>query len=180
LVLTREGEPVHWDVPIWLSSRLCWTWKGTRYTIPVVNGMAQYTDERRNDPNEFGFMVDLPSENGVTVSVTYDPQPDYPVSEQVSIHIDVRHPDHGELCDAWIERAEFSDGVRYWVEYDPLCAGAACDREGCSCRVPKAWMEFVTDGPPQIMERLAWLGSLPIRLPNLARVRPGGGGSSDG
>lgn len=157
------GDSHTWAVPVPLGSRLLWRYEDRNWSIPNVKVESIYTDQRRLDLDN-GWMAVLPTENGVEVSLSYDPQPDYPENERLSLHISVRHPEFDHRIDARIERFEVpGEGVRYWVEYDPDCMGDACVGP-CSCTgLDHAWSEYVTS-PQHILDRLAWLGSLPIKV----------------
>lgn len=153
-----------WPAPVPLGSRILWRYEDRNWSISNVKVESIYTDERRLDLDN-GWMATLPTENGVEVLLAYDPQPEYPASEHLALHIGVRHPEFGHLIDGKIGRGQFSDGAHYWVEYDPDCMGDECSGP-CTCtQLDHAWFEYVTS-PQHILDRLAWLGSLPIRLPD--------------
>jgi hypothetical protein len=158
-----------WPVPMVLGSRLCWRWEGQNVTIPLVKVKPVYTDHRAaEDINEYGWMVELPTENGATVELAWDPNPEAPDNPDrlaVSMWLYVRHPEFDYLIDAQIERA---DGATYWIAYDPECDGENC--AGCEHGFNQ-WWEYVT-GPQHVLDRLRWLGSLPLRVKPATRRAP--------
>lgn len=143
-----------WPTPIILGRHLCWFDGAANRTIPIIDVAALWTRPDRQDMNEWGYIATLPTENGATVDLTYDPgEPDSPnqMDERVSLWVSVAHPDDGRLIGAAV--------VDGHLVYDPSCLAEACS--GCSHDTDR-WWEYVTS-PEQVMRLLAWLGSLPIK-----------------
>lgn len=145
-----------WTHPIVLGSRLCWFDGERNVVIPIMDVRPLYTDDRSEDL-EKGYMATLPTENGATVDVTYDPEVVDDKSPMTQ-WLYVRHPEYGYLIDAKVE-----DGH---IVYDPSCLGEKCPGPCRWCGgFDSQWWEYVTS-PGEVMSNLAWLGSLPIKAVN--------------
>lgn len=146
--------PPAWDHPIALGRRLCWYDGENNRTLPIIEVESLYTDER--DLNEFGFHAILPTENGVTVQLTFDPGGEDEESrelvrargEGVTLWLFVKHPVTDKLCAATIR------GDR--AVYDFWCG------DECSCTHEHGgWFEYV-HSVDEVLDRLAHLGRLRI------------------
>lgn len=156
------SDTTTWDAPIPLGQRLCWRWNDENLSIPVLSVTPIYTDERGDDPMKYGYHADLPTENGATISLLYDPEhaPEQPFDEsKVSIWLYVKHPEYGHRIGARLLR---NADANYSITYDPRCMGETCT--ACE-HDAKQWWEYVHDGPVHVMQRLRWLGVLPIKVP---------------
>lgn len=146
-----------WTHPIVLGSRLCWFDGERNVVIPVTDVRPLYTDDRAEDL-EKGYIATLPSENGATIDVTFDPETMGDKS-MLTQWLYVKHPQFGHIIDAAVK-----DGH---IVYDPRCDGEKCVGYCPWCNgVDNQWWEYVTS-PGQVMNNLAWLGSLPIKAVNV-------------
>lgn len=142
-----------WDHPIVLGKRLCWFDGERNRVVPILSVRSLWTNEQQYDL-ENGYHATLPTENGATVDVTYDPGHESTLTDdesRVTQWLYVTHPEYGYLIDAAVK----DDAI----VYDPGCRGAIC--EACD-HSPGHWWEYVFN-VDQIMRNLAWLGSLPIK-----------------
>ena len=140
-----------------LGRRLCWFDGERNRTLPIIDSRPLYTDERAEDPNEWGFFATLPTENGVTVELTVDvgcDDEDRELNrlrgESVSIWLYVKHPETDKLCHARIEGD--------CAVYDFWCG----DEGNCVDHEHGGWFEYVRS-PDDVLDRLAHLGRLRIK-----------------
>ena len=139
-----------WKAPLLLGKRLCWSDETGNRSIPIVSWVPIYTAADKADPNEWGFIADLPTENAAVVSVIYDPTEGGVGADKVSMFLYVRHPETGHLIDAKVR-----DGR---IVYDSDCLGERCG--GCEHGFGQ-WWEYVHSAI-EVMAKLGYLGSLPV------------------
>lgn len=152
-----EDEAVEaWPHPEPLGRRLLWFDGERNVTIPLADPEARpiYTDGR---DLSHGWIAALPMENGARLDISWDPEFD----RTTSLFLYVEHPEYGYLIDARIGRSPVPD---YWIEYGPWCEGPNCEGWCSWCSpIDHQWWEYVSS-PQHVLDRLAWIGSLPIRV----------------
>lgn len=141
------------DPPMAIGRRVFWgrTPDGSRpISLPVIEVRPLYVDGR--DVNEWGFFATLATENGVTVDLTYDPQPDAEDERRgdaVTLWTYVIHPVTNERCHARI-KGEFAV-YDFW-----------CGQEGICDHDHGGWFEYV-HSPADVLDRLPHLGRLQVK-----------------